>query len=112
MGEIRAGATAFSRDLMNELSNVLNPESFPKVLEEKFQDTNVEVTVFDKTNLEEKEMNGVLTVGRGSEYVPTFVELEYRGDASKPLVSRVGNGVTFDTVGFSRNGGRYISVMR
>src|SRR5690625_7647798 len=74
MGEIRAEATAFSRDLMNELSNVLNPETFPNVLKENFQDTDVEVTVFDKTRLEEMEMNGVLTVGRGSEYDPRSEE--------------------------------------
>src|SRR5690625_1106415 len=112
MGEIRAEATAFSRDLMNELSNVLNPETFPNVLKENFQDTDVEVTVFDKTRLEEMEMNGVLTVGRGSEYDPAFVELAYRGDPSKPLVALVGKGVTFDTGGISLKGGRNISDMR
>src|SRR5690625_142877 len=112
MGEIRAEATAFSRDLMNELSNVLNPETFPNVRKENFQDTDVEVTVFDKTRLEEMEMNGVLTVGRGSEYDPAFVELAYRGDPSKPLVALVGKGVTFDTGGISLKGGRNISDMR
>src|SRR5690625_6106752 len=94
MGEIRAEATAFSRDLMNELSNVLNPETFPNVLKENFQDTDVEVTVFDKTRLEEMEMNGVLTVGRGSEYDLAFVELAYRVDPSKPLVELFEKGDT------------------
>ena len=47
-GKIRAEATAFSRDLMNELSNVLNPETFPEVLKKNFEGTDVEVNVFDK----------------------------------------------------------------
>ncbi len=111
-GEIRAEAMAFSRDLMNEVSDVLNPETYPEVLKEKFAGTGVEVNVLDKTKLEEMEMNGVLTVGRGSKYAPAFVELVYKGDASKPLVALVGKGVTFDTGGISLKSGKDLSDMR
>lgn len=111
-GQIRAAATAFSRDLMNELSNVLNPESFPEVLKKNFEGTGVEVKVLDKDKLEQMEMNGVLTVGRGSMYKPAFVELVYKGDASKPLVALVGKGVTFDTGGISLKSGKDLSDMR
>lgn len=111
-GQTRAEAVMFSRDLMNELSNVLNPETFPNVLQEKFAHTDVEVTVHDQAAIEEMEMNGVLTVARGSEYKPNFVELTYCTDPSKPLVALVGKGVTFDTGGISLKGGRNISDMR
>jgi len=111
-GKIRAAATAFSRDLMNELSNVLNPETFPEVLKKNFEGTGVEVNVFDKEKLEKMEMNGVLTVARGSIYKPSFVELDYKGDASKPLVALVGKGVTFDTGGISLKSGKDLSSMR
>lgn len=111
-GKIRAEATAFSRDLMNELSNVLNPATFPEVLKNNFEGTGVEVTVLDKDKLEQMGMNGVLTVGRGSVYQPSFVELAYQGDASKPLVALVGKGVTFDTGGISLKSGRDLSEMR
>ncbi|MFJ7936220.1 leucyl aminopeptidase family protein [Sporosarcina sp. NPDC096371] len=111
-GEIRAEAMAFSRDLMNELSNVLNPETFPEVLKKNFEGTGVEVNVLDKDKLEQLEMNGVLTVGRGSMYKPSFVELVYKGDASKPLVALVGKGVTFDTGGISLKSGKDLSDMR
>ncbi|HEY4600240.1 MAG TPA: leucyl aminopeptidase family protein [Cerasibacillus sp.] len=111
-GEIRADATAFARDLMNELSNVLNPETFPTRLQEEFKDSAVEVTVFDKAELEKREMNGVLTVGQGSQYEPRFVELKYCSDSSKPLVALVGKGVTFDTGGISLKGSRNLSDMR
>lgn len=112
LGEARAASTAFSRDLMNELSNVLNPQTFPTVLEEKFAGTDVEINVLDKAKLEEMEMNGLLTVGRGSDHAPSFVELSYKGDASKPLVALVGKGVTFDTGGISLKAGRDLSDMR
>lgn len=111
-GEIRAAAANFSRDLMNEVPNVLNPETFPTILQDEFAHTNVEVKVFDKAKLEEMEMNGVLTVGRGSKYKPSFVELIYKGDGSKPLVALVGKGVTFDTGGISLKNGRDLSDMR
>lgn len=111
-GKIRAEATTFSRDLMNEVSNVLNPETFPEILKKNFEGTDVEVNVLDKEKLEELEMNGVLTVGRGSTYQPAFVELVYKGDESKPLVALVGKGVTFDTGGISLKSGKDLSDMR
>jgi len=111
-GQIRAEATAFSRDLMNEVSNVLNPETFPEVLKENFKGTDVEVRVLDKEEIKKMEMNGVLTVSRGSMYKPTFVELVYKADATKPLVALVGKGVTFDTGGISLKSGKDLSDMR
>ncbi|KXH87038.1 M17 family metallopeptidase [Sporosarcina sp. HYO08] len=111
-GEIRAAATAFSRDLMNEVPNVLNPQTFPEMLSSHFEGTNVAVEIFDFEKLGQLEMNGLLTVGRGSKYPPAFVELHYEGDASKPLVALVGKGVTFDTGGISLKSGRDLSDMR
>jgi len=111
-GQIRASATAFSRDLMNEVPNVLNPETFPTVLKEQFADTDVDVTIYDEAQLKEMEMHGILSVCRGSKYSPAFVELTYRGDESKPLVALVGKGVTFDTGGISLKGSRDLSDMR
>ncbi|SHG35573.1 leucyl aminopeptidase family protein [Ornithinibacillus halophilus] len=111
-GKIRASGVAFSRNLMNEIPSTLNPETFPEILSNEFSGTNVEVKVHNKAALEEMEMNGVLTVGRGSKYEPSFVELTYKGDYSKPLVALVGKGVTFDTGGISLKKGKDISSMR
>src|SRR5690625_968062 len=105
-GKIRAEAVAFSRDLMNEVPNVLNPETFPTTLESTFANTDVKVNVLNEEKLEEMEMNGLLAVCRGSKYAPRFVELTYCGDASKPLVALIGKGVTFDTGGISLKAGR------
>lgn len=111
-GRIRAEATSFARDLMNEVPNVLNPETYPEVLKNNFEGTGVEVNVLTEEKIKELEMNGVLTVNRGSKYKPSFVELVYKGDASKPLVALVGKGVTFDTGGISLKSGKDLSDMR
>lgn len=111
-GKARAAAVSFSRDLMNEVPNVLNPETFPDVLKEGLAETDVEINVYRKKQLEEMEMHGVLAVCRGSKYSPSFVELIYQGDKSKPLVALVGKGVTFDTGGISLKRGRDLSDMR
>src|SRR5690625_944165 len=111
-GEIRAAAMSFSRDLMNELPSILNPETFPTILTDEFENTDVNVVVHDKNALEEMEMNGLLAVNRGSKYDTSFIELHYEGDASKPLVALVGKGVTFDTGGISLKSGRDLSDMR
>src|SRR5699024_12424037 len=42
-GRIRAEATAFTRDLMNERHSALNPETFPERLLEALSDTSVQV---------------------------------------------------------------------
>ena len=111
-GKIRAAATAFSRDLMNEVSDVLNPETYPEVLKKQFEGTGVEIVVHGKEELEKMEMNGLLAVCRGSKYNPSFVEIVYKGDESKPLVALVGKGVTFDTGGISLKSGKDLSSMR
>ncbi|MEI3611830.1 M17 family metallopeptidase [Pseudogracilibacillus sp. SO30301A] len=111
-GKTRAEATSFSRDLMNELSSKLNPETFPEILQEEFANSHVDVVVHNKEKLEDMEMNGLLAVNRGSKYDPAFIELHYEGDASKPLIALVGKGVTFDTGGISLKNARDLSDMR
>src|SRR5699024_2126246 len=111
-GKTRAEAVAFSRDLMNDIPSELNPETFPKKLQEEFAGTKVDTIVHDKAKLEKMEMNGLLAVNRGSKYDPAFIELHYEGDASKPLIALVGKGVTFDTGGISLKNARDLSDMR
>lgn len=111
-GKTRAKATMFARDLKNEIPSFLNPVTFPEILEDIFKDTAVNVTVLRQPEIEQREMNGILTVCRGSKHDPAFVELSYCGDETKPLVALVGKGVTFDTGGISLKNARDLSNMR
>ncbi|MBS4200848.1 leucyl aminopeptidase family protein [Bacillus sp. FJAT-49732] len=111
-GEARAKAVAYSRDLMNEIPSTLNPETYPEVLEKEFKNTDAKVQILRKKQLEEGQMNGVLAVCRGSKYEPSFVEISYCTDKTKPHVVLVGKGVTFDTGGISLKRGADISDMK
>src|SRR5690625_2820714 len=77
-GKLRANAVSFSRDLMNETPDALNPATFPAILQDKFAHTDVEIKVYDEEKLKEMKMNGLLTVCRGSKHSPVFVEMTYR----------------------------------
>lgn len=112
LGKTRADAMALARDLMNEVSDHLNPEYYAEWMAEHFASTNVDVTILDRDALIEHEMNGVLTVGQGSKYEQRFAELRLANNPSKPLVALVGKGVTFDTGGISLKSGADLSDMR
>lgn len=111
-GEIRAEATAFSRDLMNETPGALTPESFSTYVQQAFKNTSVKIKTHNQAALEEMQMNGMLAVSRGSKYQPHLIELHYEADPEKPLIVLVGKGVTFDAGGISLKGGRNISNVR
>lgn len=112
IGEVRAAAMSFSRDLMNDTAKELNPSTFPKRLQDELKGTDVNITVYNEEKVKEMEMNGLLTVGQGSEHESVFVEMSYQGDASKPLIALVGKGVTYDTGGINIKQGRHLSDMR
>ncbi|CAK4826435.1 unnamed protein product [Aphanomyces euteiches] len=57
-------------------------------------------------------MNGIIAVGKGSDYPPALIELRYCSDPSKPLAALVGKGITFDTGGISLKSVRDLSNMR
>ncbi|MFA1821420.1 M17 family metallopeptidase [Virgibacillus oceani] len=109
-GKTRANATAFTRDLVNETPEALNPTTFPKYLEKEFNNSNVDMKLLDEAEI--SKMHGVLAVNKGSKHPAAFIELAYCGDQSKPLTVLVGKGVTFDTGGISLKVRRNISVMK
>ncbi|MBW8348561.1 leucyl aminopeptidase family protein [Bacillus sp. IITD106] len=111
-GEARARAVSFSRDLMNEIPSALNPETYPELLVKEFSNTDAKVKIIRGKQLEERQMNGVLAVCKGSKYEPAFVEISYCTDKTKPHVVLVGKGVTFDTGGISLKRGADISDMK
>lgn len=112
IGRVRAQGTMYARDLCNEPPNVLRPQSLAEAIVHRFRGTDVTVKVYEGEDLVANEMNGLITVGRGSEHPPAFVEARYCTDADQPLIALVGKGMTFDTGGISLKKGRNISDMR
>ena len=61
-------------------------------------------TVWDKRQITEAGMGGLLAVNQGSPEPPVFIVLEYKGEPVNgrlPKIGLVGKGVTFDTGGLS-----------
>lgn len=110
--EIRAAGTMLARDMVNETPDYLHPGRMVEWMVDHFKDTPVKVTIYTGAQLEERQMNGLLKVGAGSVHPPAMIELRYEGDASLPLISLVGKGITFDMGGMNVKSGKDISDAR
>lgn len=87
----------FCRNLVNEPSNELNPETYSELCRNL---KGIEVNVLDDKELKKLGMNCILAVGKGSDVKPKLVVLKYSGNKSEKIdVAIVGKGVTFDSGG-------------
>lgn len=97
-----ARGVILARELTNEPSNIIYPETLAKKVVELFKDTAVEVEVMEENAIEELGMKAFLAVGASSEHKPRLIVMRYNGapeDASK--LGLVGKGLTYDTGGYS-----------
>ena len=101
-GTIVGEATNYARDLGNEPSNIIFPESFADLVSKRSKSRKYNVEILDKKALTKLKMGGVLEVARGSHRDPRFLILKYNGGkrSDSPYVV-VGKGVTFDSGGIS-----------
>ncbi len=98
--QIVVAGTLFARDLVNDHSDVVNPQAFAQTAKEIAQTHKLKSTIFNEKQLAQKGLNLITAVGRGSQFAPRLVLLEYRGDPqSSDTTAIVGKGVTFDTGG-------------
>src|SRR4029077_6264796 len=99
--EIYSQATTLVRDLVNEPPSLMNPERLaPEGL--KLQKKSISVRVFEKKDLENMHMGGILGVGVGGAVPPRLIELHYKPSRkAKKSIALVGKGITFDSGGLS-----------
>ncbi|OWK06978.1 LAP3 [Cervus elaphus hippelaphus] len=71
-------------------------------------------TKFAESWIEEQEMGSFLSVAKGSEEPPVFLEIHYKGspNASEPPLVFVGKGITFDSGGISIKAAANMDLMR
>jgi len=112
-GVIIANATNLARDLGNEPSNVLYPESYCNLISERSQSGKYTAEVLNLNDIEKLGMGGVLEVAKGSRREPRFLILKYNGGAEgeQPYVV-IGKGVTFDSGGISIKPGAGMANMK
>ncbi|MBL7663610.1 MAG: leucyl aminopeptidase [Bacteriovoracaceae bacterium] len=103
---ILAQSVNFSRDLVNEVPNVLHSEKYAQIIAEDARKNlkGVKVKILNKAQVKAEKMNLFLSVNAGSAYEPRFVHLSYTpSKAAKKAkhIALVGKGITFDTGGYS-----------
>ncbi len=110
-GEIIGKAANFVRDLVNEPGSELTPERFVEIAKKECKDLGIKITEFNKKQLEEKGLNGILAVNKGSVNEPRFLVLEYEGKKEKSI-ALVGKGITFDSGGLDLKSAAGMETMK
>ncbi|MFQ5622770.1 MAG: leucyl aminopeptidase [Paracoccaceae bacterium] len=93
-------AVFFTRDLVNEPSNVLTTGDFAARLA-AMQEIGLNVEVLEEDDLEELGMRALLGVGQGSRSPTKVVVMEWKGGGDEAPFALVGKGVVFDAGGIS-----------
>jgi leucyl aminopeptidase len=99
--KILADNIFFTRDLVSEPSNILNPESYAEICKTLKKD-GLEIDVLGEAQMKKLGMDSLLGVGVGSARESQLVIMKWNGGkkGEAPLAF-VGKGVTFDTGGIS-----------
>ena len=98
-----ADGVFFTRDLVSEPPNVINPETLAKACLE-LKELGVKVEVLDEKKMKNLGMGSLLGVAQGSVIPARLVSMTWAGDpeAKDPRPALfVGKGVTFDSGGLS-----------
>ncbi len=94
--------TTLARDLVNEPSNVIYPESLAKIAEDEAKKAGLECEIYDEEACKDMNMEAFLSVARGSSKKPKLIVLRHKGNPdSNETLGLVGKGLTYDTGGYS-----------
>ena len=115
-GVLFASGQNLARRLMETPANEMMPTKFAETVEENLKSASSKTDVFirPKSWIEEQEMGSFLSVAKGSEEPPVFLEIHYKGspNASEPPLVFVGKGITFDSGGISIKAAANMDLMR
>jgi len=91
-----------TRDLQTTPGGDMQPAEIARQAQEAGRKSGFKTIVWDEKKLKAEGMNGILTVGQGSEAPPRFIIMEHNaGKKNLPTIVLVGKGVSFDTGGIS-----------
>ncbi|XP_069781219.1 cytosol aminopeptidase isoform X2 [Narcine bancroftii] len=115
-GVMYAEGQNLARHLMEAPANYVTPASFAEIIQEAIYSTSdkVEVHIRPKSWIEEQQMGAFLSVAKGSDEEPVFLEIHYNGStvsSESPLIF-VGKGITFDSGGISIKPSSGMDAMR
>lgn len=108
LGTTVAEAVCFARDLVNEPGGSLTPEKLAAAAQAMASGTDgtggaaLEIQVWERDEIVEAGLGGLLGVNRGSTQPPRFVEITWRPPTdAEGFLALVGKGITFDSGGLS-----------
>jgi leucyl aminopeptidase len=95
-------AVNFARDISNLPPNDCSPSQLATIALSIAAEYGLKSRIIERYEMESMGLNGIVSVGKGSQYPPKLIILEYFGSKfdEKPYLL-VGKGVTFDTGGIS-----------
>ncbi|GAA0865227.1 leucyl aminopeptidase [Paraclostridium tenue] len=101
-GELLAEIALISRNLVNEPSNVIYPETLANEVINLGKKYGFETKVYGKEDIEKLGMEAFLAVAKGSDKEPRLIVMKYNGDKeSDEILGLVGKGLTYDSGGYS-----------
>lgn len=104
----------YTKNLVNEPVSFLNAEQLSIEIEKLGKKAGFDVEIFNKKKIESLNMNGLLTVNKGSIDPPTFTILTWKPEnaINKNPFILVGKGVVYDTGGLNIKTGNYLDTMK
>lgn len=100
------------REMVNEIPDKLNPDTMVDAFYTVSRRLNLELNVMRQRELEERNMEGILRVGRASPFQPALVRMVYTPDNHRKTLAVVGKGITFDSGGLNIKVGNYMQEMK
>ena len=98
---IIAEATCFTRDIVNQTPEDLNPVTFADLAKKLAKENNLKCEVLGEKELRAEKMESMLAVGRASRHDSKLIHLSYKPANVKKIISLVGKGLTYDSGGLS-----------
>lgn len=101
VGAYASFAMKFAKDLINESAQIVTPEYIAGLAQEIAKEHQLEIAVYNKSQIQELNMNAFLAVGQGSKNEPKFIHLTYKPKSGKARkkIALIGKGITFDAGG-------------
>lgn len=94
-------AITFTRDLVNEPSNIVTPTYLADIAKSIAQECAMKCSIKDREEFEREGMGLYAAVARGASAEPKFIEIKYEHPDAEKTIALIGKGITFDTGGYS-----------
>ncbi len=111
-GFILGSTQNWVRDLMETPANLMTPILFACHVRSRLESLGVNVTAHGPLWAQQQGMNSFLSVAKGSDQPPIFLEITYNGGGDAQPICLVGKGITFDSGGLSIKPNQNMDSMR